>query len=674
MELRLCLGVLSCSNAACGRLIRPKTNAASRRYQILDHCQLCYSPIINTTCTARTYHYKIIKNQQTYVVWEHDGNHQHERPPGGALSVAEEEAVDEQVSRNPNASAHVLRTGDNISGSVPLSEISQVMANPKAARYQIAQSQARLGITTSGASKGGLSVLKSLFDLQSELDGPFIINSSIHGSCFIAFQTPFMKNILHESIQAWADDIGEKFTMGRRGFVTDGDHSFFREGVLNITCVFSQVMLSWIPILYTWILRQDTAHHRPHFRHISKAIVDYIQSKGIHFEPKYLLHVRFEVNICALLLNKFQVFDFSAAQRSAHAEEYADAVASMTPGYNNLSKPSQKIEHNRFLEEALEAERGCSFHFWQSAERLKSTASVIPSEKSAEFVNLLRILVDNETTREEFDRTIQDVFSSYPRVSNWLTWWLRPNIRSMIFPVLSSLDPAIAIQVPRTSNAAEHSHSLLHSAVGLDQDLIPGIKKLFLHVKELESQYDSIKGVHVSFLIFTLSHETLAGHYNPSLPRTYRPPSKPVWEVNDVHAPDTLAALNAPHKSGTLDAASPNENHLLSYEWRSPNSCFIDNALEIWFRSYSSWPKDSKAAFLSTVPKNTFLSSLFYHYDRRFKQMYQDTPVVTFRQTLELMQSITLDRVFSKWKLYSDRNAYGCAKTWLVHAIKVRIY
>lgn len=76
----------------------------------------------------------------------------------------------------------------------------------------------------------------------------------------------------------------------------------------------------------------------------------------------------------------------------------------------------------------------------------------------------------------------------------WLSWWLRPTLRSLIFPAYSSLDPEIAIQVPRTSNAAEHSHSLLHNAVGTDQDLIPGIKRIHLHVKELEAQYSSIHG------------------------------------------------------------------------------------------------------------------------------------------------------------------------------------
>ncbi len=68
-----------------------------------------------------------------------------------------------------------------------------------------------------------------------------------------------------------------------------------------------------------------------------------------------------------------QVFDFSAAQRAAHAEEYADAVISMTIGYSSLSDASKKIERDLFLQQALETQ-------------------------------LLRVLVDSKTTRSEFGR------------------------------------------------------------------------------------------------------------------------------------------------------------------------------------------------------------------------------------------------------------------------------
>ncbi|KAF8965742.1 hypothetical protein BDZ97DRAFT_1918031 [Flammula alnicola] len=645
VEQRNCLGVFSCANAVCGCLIRPKTDPSARKNQLHNGCRLCHSPIVQIACQARSYHYETSNNGVIYSVWEHSGIHSHERPPGGQLSVAEQEAVDAQVTRNPTALVHALRTGDTFPGSVPLPEISGTLANPQVARYQVGQSQARLGISPPAASKGGLAVLKSLFDLQQEFKTPFIINSSIHGPAFLTFQTPFMRTTLEKSVDSWNDQTPGNHLMARHGFVTDGDHSFFREGVLNVTCVFNPVMLAWIPVLYTWILRQDIAHHRPHFRHIQETVVKYLQLKGLEFEPKYLLHV----------------FDFSAAQRSAHAAEYAEAVITTTPGFYNLTKASQENEHAAYLEQALQAERGCSFHFWQSAERITSNSALVPSAKAkaAEFNLHLRILEDKATSRAEFDKTIVTLNSEYPNIVNWLSWWLRPTFRSLIFPAYSSLDPSIAIQVPRTSNPAEHSHSLLHHSVGSDQDLIPGIKKLFLHVKELESQYNSIKD----------------GHYNPGPPRAYRPPGKPKWDENDGRAPDTEAALGlvlntAPNSHDlSVDLSTINRNLLHSYNWQSPNSCFVDNGLEIWFRAYSSWSSDSRAAFLACIPSHTFLSCLFHHYERRLKQLSTEASITTITQNLSMMQTMTLDRVFNKWQLYSDKNAYGCAKTWLSHAV-----
>jgi hypothetical protein len=64
----------------------------------------------------------------------------------------------------------------------------------------------------------------------------------------------------------------------------------------------------------------------------------------------------------------------------------------------------------------------------------------------------------------------------------------------MIFPAQSIVDPSHAQSVPSTSNPAEHQHSLLHHATCIDQDLIPGIQKLFLHVQEIQAQYEVIQG------------------------------------------------------------------------------------------------------------------------------------------------------------------------------------
>jgi len=191
--------------------------------------------------------------------------------------------------------------------------------------------------------------------------------------------------------------------------------------------------------------------------------------------------------------------DFSASQRTAHAEEYACAKIRLNPAFHTLAKASQATERAAYLEEARRAEVGCHFHFWQSATRLKSNGTLVPRGSTAIFDHILRILVSEHTSREEFDENVKLLRDKFPRIDGWLSWWLRPTFASMIFPSQSLVDRAISNQVPSTSNAAEHQHSLLHHAVGTDHDLIPGIQKLFLHVQELERQFSAIKGMSLGF-------------------------------------------------------------------------------------------------------------------------------------------------------------------------------
>ncbi|KAJ7229467.1 hypothetical protein C8J57DRAFT_1583117 [Mycena rebaudengoi] len=165
-EVRVCMGVLKCST--CGCLSRPHTQAAARKDQFKEGCKsrtcLLGAPLLHDQCDARSFHYSTDCNGVSINVWEHNGDHaSHERPPGGALSKFEEEQVDLQVLRKLEANAHQLRTGDIGPGSIPLSDISSGLAGPRSARYQLAQSQVRLGLGT-GPAKGGLALMGSFAD------------------------------------------------------------------------------------------------------------------------------------------------------------------------------------------------------------------------------------------------------------------------------------------------------------------------------------------------------------------------------------------------------------------------------------------------------------------------------------------------------------------------------
>jgi hypothetical protein len=186
--------------------------------------------------------------------------------------------------------------------------------------------------------------------------------------------------------------------------------------------------------------------------------------------------------------------DFSAAQRAAHAEEYADAIIAITPGFSQLSAEAQKAERKHLVREAEEGEVGCDTYFWRSADRIKKTHSVVPPNLTSTFENSLRELLTPRTTSDRFDEVVRMLKITFPAAKNWFAWWERGPIASMIFPAKSAVDPEVAAKVPSTSNPIEHQHSLLHHAVGKDQELVPGMEKIFLHVREMEKKYLAIKG------------------------------------------------------------------------------------------------------------------------------------------------------------------------------------
>ncbi|KAJ7877119.1 hypothetical protein B0H14DRAFT_2567952 [Mycena olivaceomarginata] len=237
----------------------------------------------------------------------------------------------------------------------------------------------------------------------------------------------------------------------------------------------------------------------------------------------------------------------------------------------------------------------------------------------------------------------------------------------MIFPAKSAVDPEVAAKVPSTSNPIEHQHSLLHHAVGKDQELVPGMEKIFLHVREMEKKYLAIKD----------------GHFNAAEPRNRRVPKQRALQENDGRAPDTIAALAAADfqfntagstPSGNLPtgpSAAHSRHFLKSYKWDAPNSRFFDNVMEIWYRAFSRWPDQKRALFLSWLPPRSALADFFYHFQRRLRWIASASPDdLDGVRELGLGQAKARYAIFTRWKLYSNPAAYGSSIVWIPHAIR----
>lgn len=290
-----CLGLFICSNSRCSRRFRPKTKEKERRAQLNGPCPACNVGRIipsDPPCPAKNYTFTYSEIDETYRVWDHIGAHNHPRlPEDGYFSVREKERVVDAVQRNPTATAHRLRkTGGDAPGSEPLTKISKALHDQSRVRYQVDQAQKVLGYG-SGTVSGGFNFLQKLFELNSKLGEPFIVDSGFHDICFIQFQTPFMEEAIKRTVDEWLEMDPQKDA--KHGFVTDGNHSFFKAGVLLTTSIFDITTLAWIPVLYTWILNPDEKHHLPHFQRINAAIIQRLKELGIPIDPKFLLNVSY---------------------------------------------------------------------------------------------------------------------------------------------------------------------------------------------------------------------------------------------------------------------------------------------------------------------------------------------------------------------------------------------
>ncbi|TFK34948.1 hypothetical protein BDQ12DRAFT_612575, partial [Crucibulum laeve] len=639
VELRKCMGVIKCPGK-CSKVQRPKTDSNARKRQLETACSRCLIYPIIKSCSVQTHHFMIEQNGERVIVWEHHGEHLHERPPGGRLTQLERAVVDNQVRRRYMATAHQLRTGDNAPGSVPFHAISPSLTNPRSARYQVTRSRERLGINPS-ANKGALSVLHTLGDLNNKFEVPFIVESQFHGPTYICLQTPFMDQLIKESVESWiSDELEEGPITSRHGFVTDGDHSFYQNGVSLVTCAYNSTIQAWVPILYTWIDRQDTAHHRPHFRRIFQSVIKYAGEK---FDSKLLLHV----------------MDFSGAQRGAHAEEYADALISRIPGFHLLSEEAKRVQRQYFIAEAQKYAVGCEIHFTRSLRRIKK---LTPSDQVERLEDNVSILLGRSTTLIEFDGAIGQIRKYFPGFKGWLDWWLRPKIASMIFPVVSLIDPNIAKQVPSSSNAAENAHSILQHSSQTDQELIPGIKFIFLHMREFEARYHAIED----------------GHCKPGPMHETQKPLKPkVLHENDGRAPDTNDALLkktelAMKKVSFSTMMEPillttsMSNFFHSYSWERPNSCFFDHGQELLYRAFSLCDSGLRDSMKKSLSSKSFLSSMLHHFERRMRKL--DGTSLEYKQELQMAQTNLQYYIFDKWKL-ANHGEYGNADYWIHHAI-----
>lgn len=330
-------------------------------------------------------------------------------------------------------------------------------------------------------------------------------------------------------------------------------------------------------------------------------------------------------------------------------------------------------------DEAKAAEKGCAFHFMEQATRVKN---MIDAERIEDFDRVLHKMVRTTMPDDEFQAVVDSVYRDFPEVWGWFSWWLRPSIIGMIFPSKSSTDPNIAALVPKTSNPVEHSHSLLNLATGKNNGVLEGIQKTFQLAQKFHSEDTAIKGKSGSpssreFSFINRLMAVSAGYRAPLGPRERKPKNSAKFYHNGGRGPDTNTALNdlEPAKHGFKKLV-----HLplfpLMYKWASPNSCFIDHGLELFFRSYYLLDASIRSHYRTLLPSESFAFLLIEHCDLRLQLMTSTKKKSSdatqhLAKALKSFQELAIERVFKKWRPDWNPKAYHSALEWLQPMIEV---
>ncbi|KAJ7763992.1 hypothetical protein DFH07DRAFT_939194 [Mycena maculata] len=693
VDKRLCLGVFHCAcltdDGEPRRVYRPKKDKTPREKQHSETCHICHSTLTYVSCDASlTYYMYLDDNGTQRSVRQHHGRHEHPRPPIKTLPAADRAALDRQVRENPQLTAQQLRTGAGPT-QVPLGAINPILSGSRKARTEVENSKARQGIIQPAATRNsGFQLLEALASLQESFETPWIVKSNLMDGGFIVMQTPFMREVLlQDQIRSWHEEVLVAES-GRHGVVTDGCHDFFKQGVLLISLVFSQVMLRWSPVLYTWIGKLDTAHHKAHFDQLVYVIAE-MCTRGLGYV--------FDERLYSTVL------DFSSAQRNGFIEAFVDFMCARIPGWNTLSEQSRTAEAASLRARAEALIQGCIVHWKRSLHKIKQTIS---NQYLYRFEQLVGILESEGTTPAEFIQAVETILVEFPEVRPWLSWWILPGNGNMIFPAMRKMPADLQAKLPRSTNAAESGHWLLYRGVGFGFDLWEGTKRLYRFQREIEMLYAAIIAGHVD------------ARFQGSRPV---PKSRIKWHENDGRAPDTRERLAAVQKleaefavrNATLSdeerwiacnsapalpraplpppptSAPPTTLMRRSYVWDS-NSCFIDAPLEAYFRAFVAMGPAVRGEFLRRIrsdARDTGLRTVVEHLwlrgllsgaieppsNNTSKKSKSKAGSAGVKSAMQLLQDSLLagqlnvkQLIANKW----DRGEFvsgmaSCARTWL---------
>jgi hypothetical protein len=334
---------------------------------------------------------------------------------------------------NLTTKAMMVGTSSLSSGPMPLGNVDDIFMNKDRTRQLKYKVEKVLNLKTAITT-----TIEEMMDLQQHYPDHFRL-------CNIKLNQ-FMISIVSDSI------VGPLLDFTSNPVLTDVTFSVFHGYYLCSSVIYCKELGRHVLLYAAAIRNNDAGTFKTYF-------IDFFDAFGIQFEDDVYLGM---------------VMDFSQAQ----VKGYLEAIASTTG------------KHDKY---GLKFLKGCRFHFSSSVTKLTSAfATVLPLPSDLETANttekktaindqlqqLEKLIygLQEVTTETEFDSTIDTINNNFPNTENWINFWNRQNIRSMIFPAVTEMNDKLLEHPTRTTNGIEAYHRDLYRVLKRDEGLLTNFK------------------------------------------------------------------------------------------------------------------------------------------------------------------------------------------------------
>ncbi|KAF8174426.1 hypothetical protein K438DRAFT_2023131 [Mycena galopus ATCC 62051] len=255
--LRLCRGVMKCTNPNCGIITRPQTKNARRLAQLQGGC----------SCGALLQHHSCDVKIEYWVYWDgahfrHSGYHHHERVPVRHMTPRERVEFENIIKEHPRMGpAQLLAGRPGVDGPGPsVADISPVLLNPSRIQHE------RRKILNPD-NKVRDQRFHPKFERFKEKHPDWTVGLHWQENVqVIVLQSPWQRRIgLKDHIK----------TEAVNGIVSDGCHDYFAGSnqLLFLSSTFEPDHLkSWVPILMTYSNGSTAVHYRIHFLYLFRGL------------------------------------------------------------------------------------------------------------------------------------------------------------------------------------------------------------------------------------------------------------------------------------------------------------------------------------------------------------------------------------------------------------------